>query len=113
MLVFKDPALFPMLFLHAKEDLLYATLACLLGGLALAWLWRGRLLSKALVVGLLTVALGFALRDQALNHDTLHDQRLALRFEGDTRLAELKDHTATASRVSALTSFLGVQRETR
>ena len=44
MLIFKDPALFPMIFLHAKEDLFYASLACLLGGLPIAgggpWRWR-------------------------------------------------------------------------
>ena len=39
MLILKDPALFPMIFLHAKEDLFYASLACLLGGLFLTYLW--------------------------------------------------------------------------
>jgi len=73
MLGFKVTALFPMLFLHAKKDLLCATLACLLGGLVLvlAWLWTYRVVSKAFVVGLLVTALGSALRDQALNQDTL------------------------------------------
>lgn len=47
MLMFKDPALFPMIFLHAKEDLFYAPIACLLGGLVLATLWGGAAVGPA------------------------------------------------------------------
>ena len=77
MLVFKDPALFPMIFLHAKEDLFYAPIACLLGGLVLATLWRRGLWARVAVVAILILAATLQLRDQALNHNTLHDQRVA------------------------------------
>jgi hypothetical protein len=77
MLALKDPALFPMIFLHAKEDLFYAPIACLLCGLVLAWLWDHRRPARALVILFLIIAALLQLRDQALNHNTLEDQRHA------------------------------------
>ena len=66
-----------MIFLHAKEDLFYAPIACLLGGLVLATLWRRGLWARVAVVAILILAATLQLRDQALNHNTLHDQRVA------------------------------------
>jgi hypothetical protein len=74
MLALKDPALFPMIFLHAKEDLFYAPVACLLSGLVLARLWAHARSTRALAILLVSVAALLQLRDQALNRDTLRDQ---------------------------------------
>ena len=40
LLLLKDPAFFPQLFLHVKEDLLFAPLICILGGMTLAAMWK-------------------------------------------------------------------------
>ena len=84
MLVFKDPAFFPMIFLHAKEDLFYASLACLLGGLFLTYLWARQPWGKVIVVGVFLAAALLALRDQRLNSNTLHDQQVAHAWDGAT-----------------------------
>ncbi len=39
MLLLKDPLFFPMIFLHAKEDLFFAPVACLLGASFSSYLW--------------------------------------------------------------------------
>ena len=64
MLILKDPALFPMIFLHAKEDLFYASLACLLGGLFLTYLWACPPWGRVMVVGVFLGAALLAIRDQ-------------------------------------------------
>ena len=87
MLVFKDPAFFPMIFLHAKEDLFYASLACLLGGLFLTYLWARQPWGRVIVVGVFLAAALLALRDQRLNSNTPHDQQVAHAWDGATQLA--------------------------
>ena len=87
MLIFKDPAFFPTIFLYAKEDLFYASLACLLGGLFLTYLWARPLWGRVVVVGVFLVAALLALRDQRLNSNTLHDQQVAQAQDGATQLA--------------------------
>ena len=87
MLIFKDPALFPMIFLHAKEDLFYAPLACLLGGLFLTYLWARSPWGRVMVVGVFLGAALLAIRDQHLNRNTLHDQRVTRARDGATQLA--------------------------
>jgi hypothetical protein len=77
MLVLKDPALFPMIFLHAKEDLFFAPIACVLGGLVLARLWISGIRARVVVIALLVAAAALQVRDQALNRDTLHDQSVS------------------------------------
>lgn len=79
-LVLKDPAFLPRIFLHAKEDLFYAPFACLLGALPLAWLWsRPRLRSLVVAVFL---GLGYlSIRDKTWNADTLHAQPIANAIE--------------------------------
>ena len=44
MLILKDPIFLPRVFLHAKEDLFYSPIACLLAALPLASLWASRTL---------------------------------------------------------------------
>ena len=87
MLILKDPALFPMIFLHAKEDLFYASLACLLGGLFLTYLWARPPWGRVMVVGVFLGAALLAIRDQHLNRNTLHDQRVTRARDGATQLA--------------------------
>ncbi len=88
MLLFKDPALFPMIFLHAKEDLFYASLACLLGGLFLTYLLARPSWGRVIVIGVFLAATLLAIRDQYLNRNTLHDQRVArARRQGDASRA--------------------------
>lgn len=76
MLVLKDPAFLPRIFLHAKEDLFYAPFACLLGALPLAWLWtRPRL--RPLTVAFFIAFFYLSIRDKVWNVDTLHPQPIA------------------------------------
>jgi len=74
MLVLKDPAFLPWIFLHAKEDLFYAPIGCLLSALVLTRLWRASVVGRAFATGLVLLAMGLAVRDQLLNVNTLHDQ---------------------------------------
>lgn len=71
-LVAKDPVFFPGLFLQIKEDLMFAPLACALGGMTLAHLVRtgrrGRL-AACVLVALLAVVRG---NDYFYNADTIH-----------------------------------------
>ena len=87
MLLLKDPALLPMILLHAKEDLFYASLACLLGGLFLTCLWARPPWGRVIVIGVFLAAALLAIRDQHLNRNTLHDQRIAQAQGGATQLA--------------------------
>ena len=76
MLLLKDPLFFPMIFLHAKEDLFFAPVACLLGASFSSYLWSTGRAGRVTVAGILLVATSLAVRDQVLNHDTLKDQRV-------------------------------------
>ena len=71
LLVFKDPLLFPQLFLQIKEDLFFAGLLSVLGGITLEWLSR-RFPKGKLMVSLALLAL-FALQvnDYLYNADTI------------------------------------------
>ncbi len=80
MLLFKDPALLPRVFLHAKEDLFYAPVACLLGGYFLATLAAR---SRMAVVAILVLLAALQIRDQRLNANTLNDQRVAAAAPAD------------------------------
>jgi hypothetical protein len=71
LLVLKDPALFPQLFLHVKEDLLFATLMCVLGAVSLSWLVRRGVAGKLAVVTILIVLAIFQARDYLENADTI------------------------------------------
>jgi hypothetical protein len=69
--VLKDPLFFPRLLLQIKEDLLYAPLLCVLGGMTLSRLVsRGRK-GKVLVAAVFVVVLGLQLRDYLYNADTV------------------------------------------
>ena len=83
LLVLKDPVFFPRIFLHAKEDLFYAPMACLLGALPLAALWR-RGAGRGVVVAFLLLMLVLNLRDQAINSNTLRIQPIARSPEADS-----------------------------
>jgi hypothetical protein len=83
LLVLKDPAFLPRIFLHAKEDLFYAPIACLLGALPLAALWR-RGAWRGAVVAFLLLILVLGLRDQAINSNTLRIQPIARRIDVGT-----------------------------
>ena len=76
MLLLKDPAFFPRIFLNAKEDLFYAPFACMVLALPLARLWRTPL-GRFVVVAILAGLFSLAVRDQAWNADTLHPQPIA------------------------------------
>jgi hypothetical protein len=76
MLALKDPALLPRIFLHAKEDLFYAPVACMLAALPLAWLWERQRL-RPLVTAVFLALFGLSLRDKAWNASTLKPQPLA------------------------------------
>ena len=84
MLVLKDPVLLPRIFLHAKEDLFYAPIACILSAVVLARIWRSSDRGRAIAIGLVVVFLGLMLRDQYLNVDTLHDQPVVRGVEDET-----------------------------
>ena len=72
LLVFKDPLLFPELFLQIKEDLFFAGLLCVLGGITLEWLSR-RFPKGKLMVSLVLLALfAFEVNDYLYNADTIH-----------------------------------------
>ncbi len=76
MLILKDPALLPMIFLHAKEDLFYAPVACLLISLVVTKLWRRSRITQGIVLAFFTFLTFLQVRDQALNHNTLLDQQI-------------------------------------
>ena len=76
-----------MILLHAKEDLFYASLACLLGGLFLTCLWARPPWGRVIVIGVFLAAALLAIRGQHLNRNTLHDQRIAQAQGGATQLA--------------------------
>ena len=77
MLVLKDPAFVPRVFLHVKEDLFYAPLACMLVALPATRLWTSDKRRRWLVVAAFA-GLGYlSVRDKAWNVDTLHPQPLA------------------------------------
>lgn len=76
MLLLKDPAFLPRIFLHAKEDLFYAPFACMLLALPLARLWRVHV-GRFIVLGLFVGLFALAVRDQTWNVDTLHPQPIA------------------------------------
>jgi hypothetical protein len=97
MLTLKDPALLPMVFLHAKEDLFYAPVACLLSGLVLAWLWDRARPARALVILFLVAAALLQLRDQALNRDTLYDQPHASIGQGRYALGARESRSVSSS----------------
>ena len=80
MLILKDPVFFPWIFLHAKEDLYYAPIACLLSGLALARLWKTSSVGRMVAVVVLVLAAGLVVRDQYLNANTLDDQQVDTEF---------------------------------
>ncbi len=70
-LILKDPMFFPQLFLYVKEELMYAPLACILGGATLAWLdARGRL-GRAAAYGLVLLCFGLYVRDFHYNADAV------------------------------------------
>ena len=71
LLVLKDPALFPQLLLHVKEDLLFAPLMCILGGMTLAWSWKRGGAFKCGVVLVLVLFGGLQVRDYLYNADTI------------------------------------------
>jgi hypothetical protein len=85
MLVLKDPAVLPRIFLHAKEDLFFAPFACLLAALPLARLWTSRLVGKLVVVIIFIALFGLALRDQVINADTLSPQPIVFSRHGPHR----------------------------
>lgn len=72
LLVLKDPVFFPQLFLHVKEDLLFAPLACILGAMTLsaAWSSPGKL-KKWAVGAVLVFLLVLQARDYLYNADTI------------------------------------------
>ncbi len=75
LLILKDPAVIPRVFLHAKEDLFYSPIACLLLALPLTRLWRspspwGRPLTALIFAGLVSLSL----HDKSWNANTLTPQ---------------------------------------
>jgi hypothetical protein len=82
MLVMKDPAVLPRIFLHAKEDLFYAPFACLLAALPLARLWMRRSAGKLMVVLIFIALFGLAVHDQVINTDTLSPQPIVFSQHG-------------------------------
>jgi hypothetical protein len=71
LLLLKDPVFFPQLFLHVKEDLLYAPLACVLGGMTLSRTASRGTKGKLLVAIVFLVLLGLQIRDYVFNADTV------------------------------------------
>jgi hypothetical protein len=68
----KDPAFFPRLLLQVKEDLLYAPLLGVLGGMTLSRLVSRRTKGRMLVVAIIFLILtGLHLRDYLYNADTV------------------------------------------
>ena len=86
LLVLKDPLVFPRILLHAKEDLFYASFACLLGALPLSALWSRRVGRRAAAL-LLAVLSYLAAKDQAHNANTLRSQPI----EGESASRERTD----------------------
>jgi hypothetical protein len=70
-LILKDPVLFPQLFLYVKEELMYAPLACILGGVTLAWLDRKGRLGRAVAYGVVLLCFGLYLQDFHYNADAV------------------------------------------
>jgi len=72
LLILKDPLLFPEVFLQIKEDLLYAPLLAVLGGMTLTRLdsrgGRGRLAAGLVLAALLALRVN----DYLYNADTIH-----------------------------------------
>jgi hypothetical protein len=71
LLLLKDPAFFPQLFLHVKEDLLYAPLACVMGGMTLAWLSTKGGRGKTAIAVILAALLYLQVRDYVYNSDMI------------------------------------------
>jgi hypothetical protein len=92
-LVLKDPALLPRVFVYAKEDLFYAPVAAVLAAVPLAGAWRsvrGRI-PAALALGAFTL---LQVRDQALGANTLRDQPVDAGVRRDGAAAPANDAPA-------------------
>jgi hypothetical protein len=72
LLVLKDPVFFPQLFLHAKEDLLYAPLLCVMGGMTLARLHSKGRRGKIAVAAVLIALACLQARDYTYNSDMVN-----------------------------------------
>jgi hypothetical protein len=70
-LILKDPVFFPQLFLYVKEELMYAPLACILGGVTLAWLDAKGRLGRATAYGVVLLCLGLYVQDFHYNADAV------------------------------------------
>jgi hypothetical protein len=70
-LILKDPVFFPQLFLYVKEELMYAPLACILGGVTLAWLDAKGRLGRAAAYGVVLLCLGLYVQDFHYNADAV------------------------------------------
>jgi hypothetical protein len=70
-LILKDPALFPQLFLYVKEELMFAPLACILGGVTLAWLDAKGRLGRVAAVAVVLLCLGLYVQDFHYNADAV------------------------------------------
>ena len=71
LLLLKDPVFFPQLLLHVKEDLFFAPLLCVLGGMTLRHLSGSGRIGKAITVAILTVLFALQVQDYLFNANTV------------------------------------------
>ncbi len=71
LLLLKDPVFFPQLFLHVKEDLFFAPLLCILGGMTLQHVSGLGRKGKALTAVILAVLFTLYMQDYLFNANTV------------------------------------------